>query len=291
MALQFDRYKQTKDPLPGEPYIDNNHRLIVGTSIGEKEVAYLEDISLNTGITQQQLDSAISAESLARQQADQALTQALNAIALTPGPKGDKGDPGATEFSGLSGQITDEQIPAIITRDSELQQAVSLLIPKALFHYYGPGIPTSPADGQTWRETTSSGLLINDWVWSGLLSRWLSLQADNAPGFVSVAATQSPNLALWASPGTWAYRVEWYFIQGNFTASNRWTASINVGRNAGSFVSTEIANFSINSNAVFSGNTSLFLAENAVFLFATLTRVGTAPALTGAISTSRHRVR
>lgn len=258
------------------------------------------------GAALEPLEEAISAETQARQQADEAFTQALNAIALTPGPKGDKGDkgdpgnpglkgdkgdPGATEFSGLSGQIADEQIPAIITRDTELQQAVSFLVPKAEFNYYGPNVPTSPTDGQTWRETTSGGLLINDWIWSGLLSRWLSVRADISPGFISVSTTQSPNLALWASPGIWAYKVDYYFVQGNFTTANRWTVSINVGRNAGSFVSFEVANFSVNSTAVFSGNTSLFLAENAVFLFANLTRVGTAPALTGAISTSRHRVR
>lgn len=48
-----------------------------------------------------------------------------------PGPKGDKGDPGdpgppgTTEFSGLSGQIADAQIPSTITRDTELATAIA----------------------------------------------------------------------------------------------------------------------------------------------------------------------
>lgn len=126
--------------------------LILGNIQNQQDLISLLNTKLNESELAEALEDFVSQDDIPGIIQPLATKAELEAIELLPGPKGDKGDKGDRGDvgpQGLAGGIAE-------------------------FHYYGSALPSSPADGQTWRETTIAGRFVGDWVWVTALSRWVS---------------------------------------------------------------------------------------------------------------------
>jgi hypothetical protein len=133
-----------------------------------------------------------------------ATTQALQNISLTPGatgpqgPQGLKGDTGAAGATGATGP-----------QGGLLE-----------FNYYGASAPSSPSDGQTWRETTAGGLFVQDWIWIASLAGWHTLRSDRIYPPARLAQAADWSAVAGASTDIAAFRIRYSLSPDSVPATN-----------------------------------------------------------------------
>lgn len=161
---------------------------------------------------------------------------------------------------------------------------------RAEVDYYGPTVPTSPTNGETWRETTAAGKLIEEWVWENSLSKWISANNDRNCINVFLGGSGTFNCPVFASPGAWAFRVRLQAAPGN--ATDTWSMNLRHGglQVAGGVAYTSIATFDSVANTFFDFESPWYELSDTYAINIPTTRVGSA-SLAGALSVERRKIR
>lgn len=149
------------------------------------------------------------------------------------------------------------QDTAIATNSSAI---VSLNSTRA-FNYDQQAEPTSPSNGQTWRERNSDGTIFGEWEYIGADLRWASLRerigsliAGNTSGGISQTDNIfSPSTFGWADASNTAYlRFLGHFLGiGTYNSSNTRTLTItlgSIGPTGTGALSTTVQSLILNSN-------------------------------------------
>jgi hypothetical protein len=120
------------------------------------------------------------------------------------------------------------------------------------FTYDQQAEPSSPAAGQTWRERTAGGLIVEEWEWTG--SVWAALNVTNIPfnAGASNASTLNGAVASTARMSQLPFRralavsITYSHILVTADASNRWDITFRFGTQqdvpAGVIVGTDTFN-------------------------------------------------
>jgi hypothetical protein len=205
---------------------------IDGLTQSEADALYRHQSALITAediegpLLDNQIPQGITRDSeLAQLLSGYATTQALQNISLTPGatgpqgPQGLKGDTGAAGATGATGP----QGPQGLKGDTGAAGATGATGPQGgllEFNYYGSSAPSSPSDGQTWRETTAGGLFIQDWVWLASLGGWYTLRSDRIYPPARLAQAADWSAIAGASTDIAAFRIRYSLSPDSVPATN-----------------------------------------------------------------------
>ena len=170
------------------------------------------------------------------------------------------------------------------------------------FTYDQEAAPSSPTAGQTWRERTAGGLIVEQWEWTG--SVWAALNVTNIPFNAGASNASTLNGAV-ASTLRWsqlpfqralAVSITYSHILATADASNRWDITFRFGTQqdvpAGAIVGTDTFNAAASRVAKTLTLSGLSDGANENALYADIVKVNSPTGLTwgGAALVRRVRV-